>query len=281
VQLRIATCRPLPEPDADEELLLLALRAKGIDARMAAWNDPAERWSDPVPTVIRSTWDYIHDLPRFLEWADRAESAGPLWNRAAIVRWNAHKEYLREIAQHGHAVVPTTFLARGSHAKLADVMRERNWRDVVVKPTVSASSFGTRRFRDGEIEAGEAHLASLLAERDVLVQRYVDSVDGYGERALVWIDGVFTHAIRKTPRFSGEVERVSEALPIADDEHALATAVLQPYAQGLLYARVDLARDEHGRPMVMELELIEPSLFLVQSLPALERLVDGILRRLR
>lgn len=280
MQLRIATCRPLPEPDVDETLLLDALRARGVEARMAAWNDPGERWDERVPTVIRSTWDYIHALPRFLDWAKKAERAAPLWNSAEVVRWNAHKGYLRELERAGHAVVPTEFLARGDRARLADILRAREWRDVVIKPTVSAGSFGTQRFSAAEVARGQVHLDALLAERDVLVQRYVDSVDDYGERSLVWIDGEFTHAIRKTPRFSGQEESVSSALPIAEDERALASAVLAPFARDLLYARVDLARDERASPMVMEVELIEPSLFLRQSPLALTRLVDALARRL-
>jgi glutathione synthase/RimK-type ligase-like ATP-grasp enzyme len=280
MQLRIATCRPLPEPDVDENLLLEALRARGVEARMAAWNDPGERWDERVPTVIRSTWDYIHDLPRFLDWAEKAGQAAPLWNSVEIVRWNAHKGYLRELERRGHAVVPTEFLARGERARLADILKARGWRDVVVKPAVSAGSFGTKRFAAAEVALGQLHLDLLLAERDVLVQRYVDSVDDYGERSLVWIDGEFTHAIRKTPRFSGQEENVSTALPIAADEHALATAVLARHEHELLYARVDLARDERGMPMVMEVELIEPSLFLRQSPAAVTRLVDALARRL-
>lgn len=280
MQLRIATCRPLPEPDVDEDLLLAALRTRGVEARMVAWNDPDADWDEAIPTVIRSTWDYIHDLPRFLAWAERTERAAPLWNSARIVSWNAHKSYLGELARAGHAVVPTEFVARGSKTNLLSILDTRGWNDVVVKPAVSAGSFGTVRVARTELERGETHLAHLLATRDVLVQRYVASVDDYGERALVWIEGEFTHAVRKTPRFTGEAENVSAALPIARDELALGDAVLAPHARELLYARVDIARDERGAPMVMELELIEPSLFLRQSTAALERFADVIRARL-
>lgn len=280
MQLRIATCTPLPEPDPDEPLLLAALRARGVDARMAAWNDPDEDWREPVPTVIRSTWDYIHDLARFLSWVDEVGSVAPLWNPARVVRWNVHKRYLAELANAGHPVVPTAFVARGSRVGLARLADERGWTDVVVKPAVSAASFGTRRFIPGDLREGEAHLAALLAEGDALVQPYVASVDGHGERALVWIGGELTHAVRKTPRFLDQEEHVSPAVPIEADEKELAEKVLDPWRADLLYARVDLARDARGSPMIMELELIEPSLFLRQSERALERLADALCRRL-
>ena len=279
--LRIATCRRLPEPDPDEELLLQALRARKVDARMAGWNDPGERWSEPVPTVIRSTWDYVHDLERFLAWAQQAEAVAPLWNAFSVVRWNAHKRYLNELERAGHPVVPTEFVEKGSRASLTSIARERAWNDIVVKPAVSAGSFGTRRFGIADLREGEQHLAALLVEGDAMVQRYVESVDGHGERALVWIDGAFTHAVRKTARFTGQEEHVSPAVPIEADELALGQAVVAPWSAQLLYARVDLTRDARGRPMIMELELIEPSLFLLQSPAALKRLVDGICRRLR
>jgi glutathione synthase/RimK-type ligase-like ATP-grasp enzyme len=281
MQLRVATCRPLPEPDPDEDLLLAALARHGVAARVAAWNDPAEDWDAPAATVIRSTWDYVHDLPRYLAWVARAARAAPLWNPARVVRGNVHKEYLLELPARGVATVPTELVRHGERPLLWDLVRERGWSDVVVKPAVGAGSFATLRVRPGALEAGERHLAELVAERDVLVQPYLASVEGHGERALVWIDGAFTHAVRKTPRFAGDEERVSDALPIEPDELALGERALAPLAADLLYARVDVARDAAGAPLVMELELVEPSLFLRQHPPALERLCAALARRLR
>ena len=274
-QLRIATCLNIPEPDEDEGPLLAALAEAGIDGRMASWDDPGEDWDAAIPTVIRSTWNYIHDLPGFLGWVDRAARAAPLWNPPDIIRPNAHKSYLRHLAARGHSVVPTRFYTHGRPAVLPAVDR-----DIVIKPTVSGGSFRTRRFGPGERAAAQAFLDELTATRDAMVQPYVASVDAYGERALVWIDGEWTHAVRKTPRFSHEAEVVSEALPIADDERALAEGVLAPLASRLLYGRVDVARDDAGRPMVMELELIEPSLFVARHPPAMSRLVAALARRL-
>jgi hypothetical protein len=281
MQVKIATTQRLPEPDEDEDLLLDALRARGLEPRMAAWDDPAERWDEPIPTVIRSTWGYYRHFEAFMAWVERAERAGPLWNPLSIVRGNVHKSYLAELERAGHAVVPTVFLERGARVNLTALAHERGWREVVVKPTVSGGSFGTLRVKIDDPARGEAHLQALLGEREVMVQRYVESVDDYGERALVWIDGEFTHAVRKSPRFFGQDEHVSAALPIAADELALGTRVLAPFVRDLLYARVDVARDERGVPMIMELELVEPSLFLLQFPRALERLADGIARRVR
>lgn len=143
-----------------------------------------------------------------------------------------------------------------------------------------AGSFETHRGRASD-PVLQARFTRLVAARDVLVQVYLDSVEGHGERALVWIDGAFTHAVRKSPRFAADAESVSEALAIAADERAVGEAALAKVAHELLYARVDVAPGPDGRPVVMEVELVEPSLFLLQEPRALDRLVAGILHRLR
>jgi hypothetical protein len=281
MRLRIATCTPLPERDDDEDLLLAALRARGVDARMAAWNDPDERWDEPVPTVIRSTWDYVQSYGAFLAWLGRAAAAAPLWNPLEIVRANLRKRYLFDLEARGVAIVDTELVERGARTTLSSILAARGWDDVVVKPEIGAASHGARRFRAHELRDGEAHLARLAARGDALVQRYEPSVEGHGERAITWIDGEFTHAVRKSPRFDDGSERVSAAMAIEPDELDLAQRALAPVAPDLLYARVDVARGRDGRPRIMEVELVEPSLFLSHHPPALERLAAGLERRLR
>lgn len=270
-RLRVATCLTLPEPDADEAPLAAALAAAGIDAQLVAWDDPHADWDAPVPTIIRSTWNYVHDLPAYLAWLDRVAARAPVWNPPEIVRGNVRKRYLIELAARGVPVVPTTLVERGATTELPSTR-------VVIKPEVGAGSLGAKVFADGR--DGAAHLAELTARGAALVQPYVASVDDYGERSLIWIDGELTHAIRKTPRFAGDSEKIEGPFPIADDERAVATAALVPYAGRILYGRVDLARDDAGRPCVMELELIEPSLFFARGAGSVERYVAALARRL-
>lgn len=278
--LRIATCRPLPEPDVDEELLLQALAARGVAARMVDWRDPGAGWDEPVPTVVRSTWDYIHDPAAFRDWIRRAAAAAPLWNPAAVMLGNLHKAYLVELAARGVPVVPTVLQQRGAAAALSELAAARGWRDVVIKPAIGAGSHETHRVPDAPSGGGDAGFARLAAEQDMLVQPYLQAVEGYGERALVFIDGAFTHAVRKSPRFAGGAEHVSEALPITPAERAVGEAALAPVRDALLYGRVDVAPGVDGQPVVMELELVEPSLFLLQAPAALGRLADALAARL-
>ncbi len=278
--LRLATCQVKPEPDPDEGPLVTALAERGIDARPAAWDDPGEDWDAAVPTVLRSTWNYHLHPGSFLAWIDRVAARSPLWNPPEVLRSNLHKRYLLELAGRGVAAVPTVLLERGADARLAEILTDRGWRDAVVKPAVSCASFATFEVHGANLESGQTQLTALLAERDVLVQPYVESVDDHGERAIVWIAGEFTHAVRKHPRWMGEEETVSAALPVSPAERRLAEAALAPWRDDLLYGRVDVALDAAGEPQVMELELMEPSLYLLQHPLALERFADAIDERL-
>ena len=271
----LATCQNIPEPDVDEPLLVAALEARGVPAKVLAWDDDTVDWDAPKLTVIRSTWNYYRRPGPFLAWALRRGER--LVNAPALVRWNHHKRYLADLEASGLPIVPTLWLDRGSLARIEELVAERGWSDIVVKPAVSAGSYRTSRLEGPPWDAQV--FGDLVAAGDAMVQPYVKSVDGYGERSVVCIDGELTHAIRKSPRFVGDAEAVSAAVPIAEDERALAAAVLARAGGSPLYARVDIVRDEEGRAMLSELELIEPSLFLKQSPAALERLAAGIARR--
>jgi len=280
MDVALVSCRVLPEPDPDQQPLSAALAAAGVAAAVRAWDDPDVDWSAARLTILRSAWNYPLDRDGFLDWAERVDRVSQLWNGLGVVRWNSHKRYLLDLERRGVPVTPTVLLPRGSVASLDTILERQGWREAVVKPAVSAASFGTLRVGAAEREAGEAHLQRLLAERDALVQLYLPSVEGHGERALVWIDGELTHAVRKNPRWEGEDEAVSaSAVPISYPEADLARRALSAVEGPLLYARVDVAPGPRGHPVVMELELVEPSLFLLQSPAALDRFVRAIRSR--
>lgn len=282
--LRIATCMHLPEPDPDAQPLAEALAEAGVRAELAAWDDPAVDWDAPIATLLRTTWNYALAPEAFLTWIDRVATAAPLWNSRAIVGDNIHKRYLLELPGRGIAAVPTLMIQRGHRAGLIECAEHFRCQRLVVKPAIGAGSLDTESFsraaNDGDRFA--AHVDRLASRGDVLVQPFVDAVvdPAQGERSLVWIDGEFSHAIRKTPRFAGDAERIAGPVAFAEDEVALARAAIAPLADQLLYARIDLTRDRAGQPMVTELEFIEPSLFFSHRPGSAARLVAGLQRRL-
>jgi glutathione synthase/RimK-type ligase-like ATP-grasp enzyme len=276
--INIATCSELPEPDPDSEPLQHALRKANVAFQWLAWDDPTAHWRSNVPTLIRTTWNYVQAPQAFATWLASVASVAPLFNPLHIVNGNIHKRYLLDLAARGLAVAPTTLVAKAT--QLANPFEATNADKIVIKPAIGAGSAGTKCFHRVQLDLARAHLDLLTATGDALIQPYIASVDDYGERSLVWIDGEISHAIRKHPRFSGQAEFVTGPHDIANDERDLATQVMAPLANDVLYARVDMARDAHGQPMVMELEMIEPSLFFARHPVSADRFVDGLLRRL-
>jgi hypothetical protein len=281
MRIALATCAVKPEEDPDEGPLLAALRRAGAACELLPWDDPAHDPGAFDLVVVRSTWNYPRDPDGFRSWIDRAASATRVLNPPAILRWNLHKRYLLELESLGVPIVPTLFVDRSARVDLRAALRARGWGDVVVKPAVSAASYLTRRFAGGELEEAEEFLRGLVAGRDAMVQPYLSSVETQPERSVMWIDGLVTHAVEKMPRLAGAHEAVSDARTVRDEERALLARALSGRAAGLLYARADFLGDLDGRCVLSELELLEPSLFLLQHPPAIARLAAAIVREAR
>lgn len=277
----------------DEDLgpLDAAMRAAGVAPSIIEWDDEAIDWSAFGLTVLRSTWDYSTRLPEFLRWIDRISPQTTLVNPREVVRWNTDKHYLEQLANAGVPVVPSTFVEPGEDARRAlDAFLADAGDEFVVKPSVGAGSRDAQRHGREELVNARAHAQRLLdAGRSVLLQPYLARVDEHGETALVYFDGVFSHAIRKGPLLRrGEdptralfaEEHITARTPLADELRVAESALAAiPYATPLLYARVDLIRDGADAPCVLELELTEPSLFFVHGAGAAERFVAAIASR--
>lgn len=275
-QIALATCKTLPEPDPDEALLTASVQRQGIAAQVCAWDDPSVDWSRMDLVVLRSTWNYPDCHLDFLNWAKEVHEKTTLYNPLDIVVWNSDKKYLLDLMSWGIPVVPTVLVSKHDDPNLVtDWPKTDRW---VIKPAISAGSRGTKKFDHTEIDQAVAHIRTLQDRGDVLIQPYLKSVEGVGEHAVVVIDGKISHAVRKTARFEGDIEQVSQAIAPTEQEAALATAVLTKLNRRLPYARVDMAPDDQGNPMIMELELIEPSLFLKQNPRALKHLADTLAR---
>ncbi|GGP32620.1 ATP-grasp domain-containing protein [Streptomyces melanogenes] len=273
--------------DVDLRLIVDALRADGLAAEAVAWDADGVEWGGFDLAVIRSTWDYSGRLDEFLAWADKAGRATRLWNPLPVVRWNSDKRYLPELAGRGVAVVPTRVIDPGGRCEEADFDLPTG---VVVKPAVSAGARDTARYEPGRHADAARHARMLLDQgRSAMVQPYLPLVEE-GERALVFLatgDGLtFSHAIRKQPVLTepNVIDNFRDAHPGlvpheptgAEIRTALDALAAVPAPSALLFARVDLALDDSRAPVVMELELIEPNLFLQNDPRALERFVSAV-----
>lgn len=282
--IALVTERAHPELHADDQPLATALAARGHDVRVVAWDDPAFDWSGARLVVLRNPWDYHQRLADFLGWAEGVARVTTLLNPIDAVRWNVHKGYLVELADSGAPIVPTLLLRRGQAVELGALLAAHGWSDFVLKPAVSADSWETYRLRADEVALAQAHVERLLPGRDLLLQPFLDAVEGHGERCYVFLGGDFSHAVRKNPltrggRFAG-VPEAEPVEPRADELEAARRVLAACPHRDLLYARVDLVPDGDGRPRLLELELVEPTLFLAEAPGALPRLVAAIERRL-
>jgi glutathione synthase/RimK-type ligase-like ATP-grasp enzyme len=277
-KVAIATCAG-EDVDPDSRPLLDALAALDVEGELARWDDPQVDWEHYDLVVIRSTWDYAPRRTEYLSWAKgRTRLANPY----AAIEFSSDKHYLGVLAARGHRVVPSFFCDVGVAPQFPNG-------DFVVKPSVGAGSMDADRYRRHEVERATLHVAALHERgRDALIQPYVASVDSEGERALVFIDGAFSHAIAKAAMLNvAEIDRHAlyrhEQLSLVEaepDAVAFAGAVLEDVGfSGLLYARVDLVRVADGWA-IMELELVEPSLFLTYHRDASAALAAAIARRL-
>ncbi len=256
------------------------MAAGEVDAEPASWDDPAVDWAAYDLVVIRSTWDYLLRREEFVAWTRRVPR---LLNPASVVGWNTDKIYLAELAGAGLPTVPTVFVRPGDPVDVPAAG------EFVVKPAVSAGALDTARYADDGAAAAESHVARLHeAGRTAMIQPYVSAVDTHGETALLYIGGAYSHCVRKgpllAPRGAAEVEglfreeSISARVP-EPAERALAERVLQAVPGGsdrLLYARVDVLPGPDGSPLLLELELTEPSLFLSHAPGAADRFATAI-----
>jgi len=292
-RIALVTARAARDTDYDMPPLLTALRGAGAEALEVDWDDDAIDWSGFDLALLRSTWDYFERLPEFLDWAARVADRTRLVNPLPVLRWNTDKHYLAELARAGVPVVPSTFLEPDDDvAAILDVILNTHpdAQDFVVKPVVGAGSRDAQRHARGDRSGIIAHARRLLdARRSVLLQPYLERVDEHGETALLFFDGEFSHAIRKGPLLKrGEgpttglyAEETIESRTPSADELAIAQRALTaiPFAKPLLYARVDLIRDDDGFPRLLELELVEPSVFTLHAEGVAERFARAIAQR--
>jgi len=277
----LVTYGKYPSLTDDDRPLIDELATLGVAARPVLW-DADDDWTRYDALVLRSCWDYHLRPDAFTRWLDRLEQDGvSLWNPGAVVRWNLHKSYLRDLERAGVRIPTTVWLGRGDRRALGDVMREQRWKECVVKPAVSASATHTWRVAEDDVDS--VPFERLLASSDVLVQELIPEVASAGEWSVMMIDGEVSHAAIKRPkagdfRVQWEHGGTAEPAPVSDALRRSATDVVRLIPGAWLYARVDGVVTNRGF-VLMELECIEPHLFFDFHPDSRRRFAQALARR--
>lgn len=260
------TTRAAHGRDEDEPALVDALESAGCKVDIVDWDNRDINWSHFDRVVLRSAWDYPERLTEFLTWLDHVAAVSNVVNSPAIVRWNLDKNYLSELAEANISITPTVFVQPNSAATFPDG-------EFVVKPAVGAGSRDAASYSGDQHEIANIHITRLHAiGQTVLIQPLLKSVAQDGEWPLVFFDGKFSHAANKRvtlPRagivddlFGAETNTAHIAtVPQIEIAQAAIDLVSTKFGHPT-YGRVDLVRDDQDNFCVLELELIEPSLFL-------------------
>jgi len=285
LRVALATYESAPELAPDDRPLVPALARVGVRAEPAVWSDASLPWESFDAVVIRSCWDYHLRVAEFFSWLDRLESADiRVWNPPTIVRWNADKRYLLDLARRGVPTIPTMIALRGRPRDVEAIVHAEGWRHVVVKPAISASGYETHSLTSPFDAAARETIERVASVSHVLVQPFVEEIPRDGELSFTFIDGRFSHATLKRARsgefrvqteHGGSVESTTVDATLVEQ----ASRVLGAVDDLPLYARVDgVVRD--GDLLLMELELIEPNVFLGACDGAVDDLAAAIRSRL-
>lgn len=279
--------------DFDMPLIEAAFRERGIDVRLCDWDDERVTWAEFERCVLRSPWSYTRRPEAFRAWCEATSAATQFINPLDAVTWSLDKRYLDDLARAGIPIVDTHFVGPGSPGDAAITELINRGSDFVIKPTVGANSRQVRRFTAGQTEDALAHVELIHSQGKVaMAQPYLSAIDELGETNLIYFGGVFSHAIRKAALLGDDGSTSKPTMGVrelrvpGDDELEVAEAALRVAASrgsvaNLAYARVDLVRDDAGRPVVLELELCEPSFSMPLHPVSAGRYVEAILKEIR
>lgn len=283
-RIALATSRKFASLTEDDRLLIEPSRALGIAAEAAVWDDPGVDWKRYDAVIIRSCWDYHLRLREFLQWIAALErDRVRVSNAPDMIRWNAEKTYLRDLEKRGVPIVPT--LWPDEQVDLRERMRSLGWEKAVVKPRISATAHRTELISAEKADLAQPLVDDLLRGPGVMVQEFMSAVQTRGEWSLVFFSGQYSHAVIKTPKpgdfrvqhdFGGH-EQTAEPSPLVLDA---AASAIRAAGETPLYARVDGVESD-GRFLLMELESIEPALFLSSHKEAASRFAAAIADQFR
>jgi len=267
----------------DDRLLQDALSAIGLTSVRIDWADPDVDWSRFRCAVFRTTWDYYERVSEFTNWLDRIEKQTRLCNDISLIRWNLDKHYLTDLATKEIPVVNSRFIESGSSITLHQLLDETGWEEAVLKPSVSGGAYHTFRVNRGNADMLQPTVHPLIADKSFLMQPFMDEIQLTGEDTLMIIDGRYTHAVRKVAtagdfRVQDDHGGTVHAYEPTHQQIDLAERAMVACPSPPAYGRVDMVRDQNGDWVVMELEIIEPELWLRHHPPAASYFAQAIAR---
>lgn len=289
--ITLLTCRAYYKPDnvtpyiqnilLEQELLKSAFEAQGLKVDITYWDNPTYEWQETKSVLFRTIWDYFERFNEFWEWLEQVKTKTRLINSYELIKWNIDKHYLKDISSWGIETVPTYFADKGCNMKLHEIAKRNQWKDLVIKPAISASAFKTYKILANEIQVNEKLFNSLVQERNMLVQPYFETITQLGEASLMVFDGKFTHAILKKAQpgdfrvqddFGGTVHNyIPTKAEINFAEKVFETCKTKP-----LYGRVDIVWDNDKNFYLSELEIIEPELWIRNYPKCAERIAEAV-----
>lgn len=289
--ITLLTCRAYYKPDnvtpyiqnilLEQELLKSAFEAQGLKVDITYWDNPTYEWQETKSVLFRTIWDYFERFDEFWEWLEQVKTKTRLINSYELIKWNIDKHYLKDLSSWGIETVPTYFADKGCNMKLHEIAKRNQWKDLVIKPAISASAFKTYKILANEIQANEKLFNSLVQERNMLVQPYFETITQLGEASLMVFDGKFTHAILKKAQpgdfrvqddFGGTVHNyIPTKAEINFAEKVFETCNTKP-----VYGRVDIVWDNDKNFYLSELEIIEPELWIRNYPKCAERIAEAV-----
>lgn len=285
-KLALVTCDALPRLTETERGLIPLLEEQGIEGIPVIWSDEQVVWKNFDGLLIRSIWDYYLHPEAFQHWLEKMEALSiPAWNPIPMIRENSHKFYLKKLSQAGIPIIPSLFVPQGSKVLLKDVFKENNWNEVIIKPAISAGAHQTYFFQAHQLGEGQKTLENLLAEKDLLLQAFAQEVAQMGELSCMFFQGNYSHTVIKKPqaqdfRVQEEYGGSTQIYPASAQIIQQVQQVLDVYTPRPLYARIDgIIRQEVFH--LMEMELIEPELFLDHYPPAYELFIKAIVEKFK
>lgn len=259
-----------------------ALESKGMKVDRIPWDDPDYDWTSTKCVVFRTVWDYFKRYDEFNTWLAEVSSKTQLINPLSLINWNIDKKYLADLHQRGIPIVPTEFEKKGSRRSLKTIVDSRGWSAVVIKPNVGGAAFLTYRIMKDEIEENENLFAELIADRDMLIQEYQETITSLGESSLMVFNGEYTHAVIKRAKYGDyrvqdDYDGTVHEYEPSEEEIALAENVFRCCEILPAYGRADFIWDEDGNPLLSELEIFEPELWIRNNPSAALNFAQGII----